>query len=420
MSVLIAWVCAAVAAAALVALRLSSRRAAALRRRLDSEIEARCAAEQRHAECERRFETVFDSLPECMKLHDEDGLIRTMNPVGLAMVDADSPTQVVGESVYRFIAPEYQDRYRALTAAVFRGQACSMEFRLLGLKGSERSIETHVVPARDHRGQVVAAMALTRDVTKVQDAEDRARRHLSELARMARIASMGEMASGIAHELNQPLTAIATYAGAGLRKLESSGDGSPEAIALLTDISAQARRAGQIIRNIRGLVSRSEPSTTAVDVNDVVRTVVGLVEPEAKQHGIVVRTDLDAAAALVCARRIEIEQVLFNLLRNAIEAISESGGAERHVTVSTRRLDRKQVDVSVSDSGPGITAPDLARVFGPFYTTKADGMGMGLSISRSIIEAHHSQLSVQPNPDRGVTFRFTLPTARVSALRVAA
>ena len=420
MSEPIAWVCAAAAAAALVALLLSSRRTAALRLQLDAETGARRAAEHRHAECQRQLETVFESLPECVKLHGEDGIIRTMNPVGLAMVDADSATQVVGESVYRFIAPEYHERYRAMTAAVFQGRACSMEFRLRGLKGAERMIETHVVPARDHRGQVIAAMALTRDVTEVQDAEERARRHLSELARMGRIASMGEMASGIAHELNQPLTAIATYAGAGLRKLESSGDGSADVAGLLTDISAQARRAGQIIRNIRSLVSRSEPSTTAVDLNDVVRTVVGLVEPEAKQHGIGVHTDLDEGAHLVCARRIEIEQVLLNLLRNAIEAMSESGDPGLRVTVSARRLNGKDVDVSVCDSGPGIPAADLARVFGPFYTTKADGMGMGLSISRSIIEAHHSQLAVQPNPDRGVTFRFTLPVARVSPLEVAA
>lgn len=419
MGTLFAWMIGAVAVAMLVALALSVRGMAAMRRRLDAEIRARGMAEQRQAECERQLETVFESLPECMKLHAEDGTIQTMNPAGLAMVDADSPTQVIGESVYRFIAPEFHERYRAATSAVFRGRSCSLEFRLLGLKGTERMIETHVVPARDHRGQVVAAMALTRDVTKYQDAEERARRHLSELARMARIASMGEMASGIAHELNQPLTAIATYAGAGLRRLDAAG-GAPEVAALLADISAQARRAGQIIRNIRSLVSRSEPSTTAVDINDVVLTVVGLVGPEAKQHGIEIHTDLDSAAALVCARRIEIEQVLFNLLKNAIEAMSESGDTDLRVSVSTRRVDRQHVDVAVCDTGPGIAAPDLTRVFGPFYTTKAEGMGMGLSISRSIVEAHHSHLSVQPNADRGVTFRFTLPVSTSRVLKAVA
>lgn len=413
-----AWTIAAVAVA-LLAVALSLRHVAAMRRRLDAETRARRMAEQRQAECERQLETVFESLPECIKLHSEDGIIQTMNPTGLAMIDADSPAQVVGESVYRFIAPEFHDRYRAATSAVFRGRSCSLAFRVVGLKGTERMIETNVVPVRDHRGQVVAAMALTRDVTMYQDAEERARRHLSELARMGRIASMGEMASGIAHELNQPLTAIATYAGAGLRRLDAAG-GAPEVAALLADISAQARRAGQIIRNIRSLVSRSEPSTTAVDINDVVLTVVGLVGPQAKQHGIEIRTDLDGSVAHVCARRIEIEQVLFNLLKNAIEAMSESRGADRKVSVSTRRMDRQHVDVAVCDTGPGIAAPDLTRVFGPFYTTKAEGMGMGLSISRSIIEAHHSHLSVQPNADRGVTFRFTLPVSKSRALKAVA
>lgn len=420
MGELLTWVSAVVAIAALAALAWSSRRAAAMSLRLAAEAAARRTAEELLAECEGKLELIFECQPECMKFHTEDGTIQSMNPAGLAMVDAESAEQVVGTSVYKFIAPEFHDRYRATIATAFSGRACSTAFRLLGLKGTERMIETHVVPLRNPHGQVVAAMALTRDVTKCQDAEERAQRHLTELARVARVASMGEMASGIAHELNQPLTAIATYAGACLRRLEATEGSNLEVTKLLAEISAQARRAGQIIRNIRGLVSRSEPSTTAVDINEVVRMMVSLAEPEAKHNGVVVRMKLEESVPLVCARRIEIEQVVFNLLKNAIEAMGQAGTSGPEVLVSTQASGDEGIEISVRDSGPGIPAPDLNRVFDPFYTTKTEGMGMGLSISRSIIEAHRSHLSVRPNADRGVTFRFTLPIARTRMLKVAA
>ena len=172
---------------------------------------------------------------------------------------------------------------------------------------------------------------------------------------------------------------------------------------------AQGWRAGQIIRNVRDLVSRSEPSKTAVDINEVVRMMVTLAEPEAKRHGVIVSSHLEAALDAVCARRIEIEQVVFNLLRNAIEAMGAPGQVKPAVTVATRSAGDGAVEVTIQDCGPGIAPVDLDRVFDPFFTTKAEGMGMGLSISRSIIEAHEGRLSVRANAGPGVTFGFTLP-----------
>jgi PAS domain S-box-containing protein len=416
----IAWISSALAISALAVSIGCMRRAAYMKGRLAVTVAALRRAEQRFAESEERVQLVFRSQPECMKLHSESGTIEAMNPAGLTMLDAERAEQVIGSCVYDYIAPEYHQRYREAVETVFSGASCSMKFRLIGLKGTQRLIETYVVPLRDARGKVITAMALTRDLTKTQDAEDRAQKHLAELARVARVASMGEMASGIAHELNQPLTAIATYAGAGLRKLEASREVGPEVAKLLAEISLQARRAGEIIRNVRRLVSRSESNTTAVDINEVVQLMSSFAEPEARQYRIAIRTELDRSSPHVCARRIEIEQVIFNLLRNSIEAMSQGEASGHDVVVSTLARPRGGVEISVRDSGPGIGAADLSKVFDAFYTTKTEGMGMGLAISRSIVEGHGSQLTVHPNADRGVTFSFELPVARERMLRVAA
>ncbi|HEY9445644.1 MAG TPA: ATP-binding protein [Burkholderiales bacterium] len=414
------WRAVAVLAAALlascIALFALTRRLRRVRSQLKSEALARAQAERTLTEREQRLQTIFECQPECLKLQAADGTILAMNPAGLAMVGAQCAEQVVGKSVYEFIAPEHRERYHAISASVFDGRSDSMEFRLLGFNGRQRMIETRVVPMRDAAGAVVAALALTRDITERQAAEERARRHLSELARVARISSMGEMASGIAHELNQPLTAIVNHAGACLRRLRVQDDRHADVMESLEEIVTQGQRAGQIIRNVRNLVSRSEPCTMAVDINEVVRTMVGLAEPEAKRHGVLVRTELDATLGPVCARRIEIEQVVFNLLRNAIEAMGTPNVAPLSaVTVRTRSCGDTAVEVSVQDRGSGIAAEDRDRVFDPFFTTKPDGMGMGLSISRSIIEAHEGRLSVRSNPETGVTFTFTLPVVKEAA-----
>lgn len=417
---MIAWISSAIAIVALAASVWFMRRAAFMKGRVAVTVAALRRAEQRSAEAEQRVQLIFRSQPECMKLHSESGTIEAMNPAGLAMLDAERAEQVIGTSVYDYIAPEFHRQYREAIATVFTGASCSMKFRLIGLQGTQRLIETYVVPMRDSSGKVISAIALTRDLTKCQDAEDRAQRHLAELARVARIASMGEMASGIAHELNQPLTAIANYASASLRKLELSTDGTTEVNKLLTEISLQARRAGEIIRNMRRLVGRSESSTTAVDINDVVRLMMSFAEPEARHHGIVLRSELDQCNHLVSARRIEIEQVIFNLLKNSIEAMSQCPTAGHDVVISTVAKRGRSVEISVRDSGPGIETSNLNKVFDAFFTTKTEGMGMGLAISRSIVEAHGSQLAVRKNPDRGVAFSFELPVAQERILKVAA
>ena len=393
-----------------VALAVLWRRLAVTRRRLTSEWSARTLAERELSDREQRLQTIFDSQLECVKLHDSNGTILTMNRAGIATLGARCAEQVVGASVYEFIAPEHHERYRALSAAVFNGKSDSMEVRLTCPEGHPRLVETHVMPMRDITGTIVAALAVTRDITDRRDAEERAQRHLSELARFARISSMGEMASGLAHELNQPLTAIVNHASACIRRLQAGHDLHPQVMESLQEISAQGQRAGHIIRNVRALVARAEPIKALVDVNEIVRLMVRLSAPEAARHDVLIRLNLDPQVELVLASKIELEQVVFNLLRNAIEAMSSPHDSTlRVVAVATRRSGPCEVEITVSDSGPGIAEPDIDKIFEPFFSTKVDGMGMGLSISRSIVEAHEGRLSVRHNPDRGVTFQVVLP-----------
>ncbi|TDU26493.1 two-component system sensor kinase FixL [Panacagrimonas perspica] len=382
--------------------------------RLWKEWSARAEVERALSDKEQRLQTIFESQLECVKLHDANGTILTMNQAGIARLGARCAAQVVGTSVYSFIAPEHHERYQTLSASVFQGNSDSMEFRLCCAAGNQRLFETHVVPMRDSSGTILAALALTRDITDRRNAEERAQRHLSDLARVARITSMGEMASGLAHELNQPLAAIVNYASAALRVMRTSPEKMASAIDSLEAITEEGQRAGQIIRNVRDLVSRTEPTKAPVDVNEIVRMMVLLAKPEAARHGVAIRMQLGAGTGVVHASKIELEQVVFNLLRNAVEAMGypESIG-QPAVIISTRRTPVGSVEVEVEDCGPGIADDDIDQVFDPFFTTKVDGMGMGLSISRSIIEAHDGRLYVRPNADKGVTFGFTLPQSEV-------
>lgn len=380
--------------------------------RLGAEGSARAQAERALSDQEQRLQTIFESQLECVKLHDADGTILTMNRAGIARLGARCAAQVVGTSVYSFISPEHHERYRVLSAGVFEGRSESMEFRIMCAMGQRRLFETHVVPMRDSGGTIVAALALTCDITDRRNAEERAQRHLSDLARVARITSMGEMASGLAHELNQPLAAMVNHASACLRRLRTAPEKIESVVESLEAINEQGQRAGQIIRTVRELVSRTEPTKTLVDINEIVRMMVLLTTPEAARHDVKIAMKLATDTGSIYASKIGLEQIVFNLIRNAIEAIGNPGAAAHaSISVSTMRAQDGGIEVAVQDCGCGIDADDIDKVFDPFFTTKIDGIGMGLSISRSIIEAHGGRISVRPNAGKGVTFVFTVPRA---------
>jgi two-component system sensor kinase FixL len=251
-----------------------------------------------------------------------------------------------------------------------------------------------------------------RDITGELEAERQAREHQQELIHVSRLSTMGEMATGLAHELNQPLSAIANYANGSVRRLQASGRESEDILFALGQISAQADRAGEIIKRLRALVGKQAPVRRVADINDVVREVCSFVEFEARKSGIEIEQQLSLNALPTKIDVVQIEQVLLNLIKNALDALLEMPEDERSLVIQTGCSDGGEVLVQVLDSGSGIKEKDRGRLFEPFFTTKESGMGMGLVISRTIIEDHNGTISAHRRDEGGTCFTVVLPSDR--------
>jgi two-component system sensor kinase FixL len=246
-----------------------------------------------------------------------------------------------------------------------------------------------------------------RDLTERQQTQKRLQELQSELIHMSRFTALGEMASALAHELNQPLTAVAGYLKGAARLLEGQNSADlPMVRGAIENAAEQALRAGQIIRRLREFVARGESDRQVENLRKLVEEAGALALVGAKQTGIRVTYDFDPGAQFVLADKVQIQQVLLNLLRNAIEAMQET--ERKQLSLSSQLIDSETVEVKVADTGSGI-APEIAgQLFQPFVTSKRHGMGVGLSISRTIVEAHGGKLSAEPNPFGGTIFRMTL------------
>jgi len=245
------------------------------------------------------------------------------------------------------------------------------------------------------------------DVTESKIAEEALTRARSELAHMARVTTLSALTASIAHDINQPIAAVITSAGACLRWLNRDQPEVQRARDAAMRIEEDGRRASEIIANLKSFYKKDVlPQRGMVSINDVVGQMLGLLRNEAGRHSVVMHTDLALDIPTVSADRVQLQQVLMNLMLNGMEAMSERGG---DLNISTRREDG-DVKVSVSDAGTGIPADKMEEIFNAFFTTKAHGTGMGLSISRTIIESHGGRLWAAANPGSGATFHFTLPT----------
>lgn len=256
---------------------------------------------------------------------------------------------------------------------------------------------------------VVADLELEQEIPGSREADDLARQqHLGQLAHAARLSTLGEMAASLAHELNQPLCAITNYTNGCLRRIESDTADRQTLLQVLNQISAQAERAGKIIHRLRSFASRNEPEMVIADLNSLLREVASLVQPEARRNEVEIRFDLYDSVPRVQADPIQVQQVALNLMRNGIKAVQAVEPSRRKVLLCTRPRSDCQVEAVISDSGPPCDPNILEQIFEPFFTTKQKGMGMGLTLSRSIIEAHRGELWAVPNPDGGLAFHFTL------------
>jgi PAS domain S-box-containing protein len=280
--------------------------------------------------------------------------------------------------------------------------------------GSDFPVEYSSTPIWDETGRTVGSVVVFRDMTRRKKADEDARQHQVELARVGRLSTLGEMASGIAHELNQPLTAISTNAQASIRLLESDSSNLEVCVDVMERIADQADRAGEIIRQLRRFVRKEPLERSAVDVNDLVKAVVVLIRPEIRRANVLLELELDETLPTISLQPIQIEQVILNLARNAIEALQENQQDERRLCICTSHSGEGRIDVKVRDNGSGISDEIAGTLFDPFVTSKSQGMGLGLSISHGIIEAHGGKLTVNPAYRDGAEFNFYLPLTEAS------
>lgn len=278
--------------------------------------------------------------------------------------------------------------------------------------GSHLSVEYNSTPLKGNKGKTTGSVVVFRDTTARKMNEAKSREHKKQLEHVSRLSTLGEMASGIAHELNQPLTAITMNSRACVRMIESGQrDQQSNCSDAMLKIADQAERAGGIIRHIRNFVQKELPDRKPVLVERMVETVTDLMGPEIKQKSILFSVDIDPAVEWVFAQQIQIEQVLINLVRNAVDALEDVDQKSRSLSLSIALHKNKQVEFRVNDSGKGIAKKVAGELFEPFVSSKEKGMGLGLSISQGIISSHGSRLRVDSSTKKGTTFYFFLPVS---------
>lgn len=309
------------------------------------------------------------------------------------------------------LGPEGYENVRPYAERALKGEQVSFEQRMTFKGAGEHVIAAKYVPDVNNDGRVSGFFCVINDVTDLYEAQERERQHLLDLAHAQRINSMGEMVTEIAHEINQPLTSIVNFSGASENAMHSGDYDETQVIEWITAIRTHARRASDVVSRLRAFLRKGESEYAPVDINELVTDVVGWMKSETRRHGIEVSLDLQLDIPSVPADDILIEQVVLNLVRNAIEALCEKHDGDRRLDVQTT-FDGSEVRVAVSDNGPGIQQEIDDRIFQSFVTSKQQGLGMGLSVSRSIVEGHGGELRVDRASTAATTLVFTIPVTR--------
>jgi two-component system sensor histidine kinase TtrS len=272
-------------------------------------------------------------------------------------------------------------------------------------------MECSATAVPDENGEIKSFLIIQHDVTERKLAEEVAKSHQRDMAHVMRLGTMGEMATGLAHELNQPLTALISYCGTAA-SLSNSLQSPPQQLGEILELAMeQAHRAGDIIRNLREFVSKDSENKETFELDRIICDTITLLKWEARKCGVKIELQLGGHAHNVTANKIQIEQVLVNLVRNSLEAFEHAKRADGMVVIQTRLLPNDMIEVSVADNGPGIDATMAGKIFDQFQTSKKAGMGLGLSLSHSIIEGHGGKLWVDESHQDGALFVFELPVS---------
>ncbi|WP_131110948.1 sensor histidine kinase [Sulfuricystis thermophila] len=350
-----------------------------------------------------------DSVQTGLRARNLDGMITYVNPAFCRMVGW-SPEELIGRlPPMPYWAEEYLDETRAMHAKVLAGQAPSNGFEIKLKRRNGEIFDALIIeaPLIDSQGRHTGWMGSVVDITERKRIAELARQQEERLQASARLITMGEMASSLAHELNQPLAAISSYA-TGCRNLIAAGAPQSEIDAAIAKCQEQAQRAGRIIRRIYEFVRRQEPKSEPCDIGLLLADLITLLDSDARRQRVRIQRDIAPNLPLLQADRILLGQALLNLMKNGIEAMGQTDEAARVLTVRAAQL-ADQVLISVIDRGCGIGPDTVSQLFEPFYTTKQEGLGVGLKICRSVVEAHHGRLWFEANPEGGTIFHIALP-----------
>jgi len=365
-------------------------------------------ARRRAAEREAHLRSILDTIPDAMIVINEQGLIGSFSTAAERLFGW-SAEEALGRNVDMLMPSPYRESHDAYLERYYR----TGERRVIGLgrvvvgerrDGSTFPMELAVGEIATHEGRFFTGFV--RDLSERQESETRLQELQSELVHISRLTAMGEMASALAHELNQPLAAISNYLRGSARLLASPKPRLERVTDAVEKAAEQAMRAGDIIRRLREFVARGETERRVESLPKVIEEAAALGLVGAKERSIRVQFHFSPAVDLVLADRVQVQQVVLNLMRNAIEAMADS--KRRELSVSLEPDADGMVVVAVADTGTGIEPEIANRLFQPFVTSKPGGMGVGLSISRSIVEAHGGRMWVEETPGGGATFRFTL------------
>jgi PAS domain S-box-containing protein len=360
----------------------------------------------------RQLRDVVETIPAYVWSALPDGLVDFVNRRWLEF-SGFSLNQALGWGWADSVHPE--DRaglVEAFRGAIASGKPLEAEARMRSADGQYRWLLFRSVPQRDRSGKVIKWYGKAEEIEdrkRAEEERERLRQLEADLAHTNRVSIMGELAASIAHEVNQPLTGIVSNGSACLRFLAGDAPDVEEAREAVRDIVRDGKRAGEVIARIRALTKRTAPPREKLDLNETIREVLAIVGDEAKSKSVVIRTQFADDLSAVSGDRVQLQQVLLNLVMNAVEAMSGVGERARQLVITTQNIDRDRVEVTVEDSGTGMDPSTMARVFEAFFTTKPGGMGMGLSISRSIIQNHGGRLWATNNDGPGTSFHFTLP-----------
>ena len=359
-------------------------------------------------ESEARLRSILETMPGAIVTIDETGAIESFGPAASRLFGY-APEDVIGKNVNILMPSPYReehDGYRARYLTTGEKRIIGIGRVVVGLRQDGSTFPLELAVGEVWIGNRRLFTGFIRDITGSQNREQRLQELQAELLHVSRLSVMNQMASALAHELNQPLTAIANYMSAAQRILSNDAPGTARAKELIGKAAAQTTRAGKIIRGLRNFVEKKEAARAPESLNKVVEEALALGLIGMADSKVRVRLALAPALPHVLADKIQLQQVLINLIRNAVEAMQSVDTRELTITTET---EGDVVQVSVTDTGPGLSAEMAERLFQPFVTTKEKGMGIGLTICRSIIEAHGGRIWATPNEGGGAAFRFQVP-----------